>query len=731
MRARNDLMGLALAVSLLVWLANGAIAEEPRSFLAPQAISAVDISQDDRVITVGTMAFRHDANVWQFTTDGAVIAKRSFPPWAPMQVATLNGGKGMAVGLAYSRVTSPEPTVWLGPTESLMNEALKEELVEADTRDSELARWRTGAGAWREGWFASQFGELFVRGSDWVFKPPTTFLKSDGQRLKLRYEDGNLLPTHRAARMVASRDGRRVAFGLVTLSQAEQGVSSTKETLSVYEVQPNRKLWTIEPSKGLPAPELPDPAADFPELNRDFRMRPDVLVPSTIVTGLAVNHNGTRIAIIEHAAWTWVRRGPVIGKWDPPIHAMNFVPRSRGRLRIFDGQGNELFQGLLETADQFEIGFGASPHHLWCWPASWFARGVKGAVWMPTDSSAKLIYRVSNDGQRMEEFAMSSAVAHAAVNPVDGRLLVSGHDGSLRFLTDDQPQRLADLNSPARVAWSSDGSFAIAGNERGRLLRIERDGSIAWDKELPSAESPVPALPPTEVVPGLPIFQGGRLPGGEHAYVGDIWIIRSPKEDNRDEAVMIDCGGTSGFATTRERLRVLGINRLTHILHTHSHGDHCGGAYLWQATGSRIVAPRSAEFTLTWMMPMMTDYGIYPPRRVDDPLPLKRVGDECEFTAAGIKFKAIFVPGHSFDLTLYLTELNGQRIAFTGDLGFDNQDILHRCWGDADKAQAVLEVIRNKLLPWKPDIVFTGHGVRKNGTEFIQNLVTHTEESLK
>ena len=49
-------------------------------FLAPQAISAVDISADGKFITVGTMAFSHDANVWQFAADGREITKRHFPP---------------------------------------------------------------------------------------------------------------------------------------------------------------------------------------------------------------------------------------------------------------------------------------------------------------------------------------------------------------------------------------------------------------------------------------------------------------------------------------------------------------------------------------------------------------------------------------------------------------------------------------------------------------------------
>src|SRR2546422_2967019 len=114
-------------------------------FLASQAISAVDVSADGKFITVGTMAFSHDANVWQFGPDGTVIAKRHFPPWAPMQVATLSGGRALAVGLAYSRVTSPAPTVWFGPSEEFFAATLNDNFGQADSRDGELARLRPGS----------------------------------------------------------------------------------------------------------------------------------------------------------------------------------------------------------------------------------------------------------------------------------------------------------------------------------------------------------------------------------------------------------------------------------------------------------------------------------------------------------------------------------------------------------------------------------------------------------
>src|SRR4029079_532500 len=115
----------------------------------------------------------------------------------------------------------------------------------------------------------------------------------------------------------------------------------------------------------------------------------------TIVTGLAVDRDGSRVAIIEQAAWSWHRRGPAIRKWDPPIHLLNFVPRQRGRLRVFDGEGHELINELLPEAGQFELGFGADADSLWCWPAAWFARGVSGAVWLPTDPPARTLLHLT------------------------------------------------------------------------------------------------------------------------------------------------------------------------------------------------------------------------------------------------------------------------------------------------------------------------------------------------
>jgi len=225
----------------------------------------------------------------------------------------------------------------------------------------------------------------------------------------------------------------------------------------------------------------------------------------------------------------------------------------------------------------------------------------------------------------------------------------------------------------------------------------------------------------------VPVYAVGRV-GKEHAYVGDTWLVKTDAG-----GFLVDAGGSSSIPFTLQKIRAAGADpaKLRYLLHSHSHGDHVGGAYLWRAMGLKIVAPETAALGLTWLMPTVTDYGVWVPRPVDVPLPLKRVGDEPEFTIEGVKIRAVFVPGHSYDLVAYLFELGGKRIVFTGDLGFKNADIVHRCWGDADKGAAVTEAIRTKVLEFHPDVVFTGHDAHAQGFAFLEDLVKRSQETIR
>jgi hypothetical protein len=79
------------------------------TFLTPQAISAVDVSGDGRHIAVSTLAFRHDKNFWLLSSGGEPLRGRHVAPWAPFQIASVP--EAFAVGLAYSRVTGPQPVI--------------------------------------------------------------------------------------------------------------------------------------------------------------------------------------------------------------------------------------------------------------------------------------------------------------------------------------------------------------------------------------------------------------------------------------------------------------------------------------------------------------------------------------------------------------------------------------------------------------------------------------------
>ena len=338
---------------------------------------------------------------------------------------------------------------------------------------------------------------------------------------------GRFLAPQAISAVDVSADGKFITVGTMAFGH----------DANVWQVNPNQKLWTAPPTVVLP-PTLPSPAADFPDMAKDFRLAADALVPGHVATAVALNGDGSRVAVVEYGVWSWVRSRPVIEKWDPPIHTLNFLPGKRGRLRVFDGNGKELFREMLPEDGMFEVGFGDGADEVWCWPTTWFARGMAGAAWLPVDRPAGTLYHVELGSHSAAALAFPDAIADCAVSSKDGRAMVSCWDGRICLL------------------------------------------------------------------------------------------------------------------------------------------------------------------------------------------------EKTDFEVSGLKVHALFVPGHSFDLTIYMTELNGKRIAFTGDLGFENQDILHRCWGDAAKAREVVRVVRNKLLSWRPAVVFTGHGVRTNGTEFLAQLVRQTEQSL-
>jgi glyoxylase-like metal-dependent hydrolase (beta-lactamase superfamily II) len=695
------------------------------AFLKPQSISAVDVSDDGRFVGVTTMAFRQDRNFWLLTDDGKVSWGRYVQPWAPFQAAVLPQGKGFGVGLAYSRVTDPSPTVSLFQGEKSEETALVDNVWP-------MGWLRYGQGDWRTGWPASLLGDLIVRTEDSVF---TVFsndgawrLRSDGSRQKYPLQD------QRPFRMTASADGRVSAFGFLVPDvqklddKTRQKLRLPPALLTVTKAATSEKLWQVKALEVRPVARPPEPAVEFPDMAEDFNMKPLTLAPFRVAVSAALNGDGSRAALTEYGGWLRIKRERGIGSWNP-YYPVPFCPRQRGWLRVFGKGGEEMARAELPAEGLFEVKINRQRDTLWCVPLSWFARGLAGRAWLPADPGANTVFvydlrrKAWTDAWRFPD-----AVSDLGVHPDGDRALVSCWDGKAYQIGRDGAV-LAEVNAgeAARLRWSADGRLAVLGTEAGEVVGVDAAGKVRWRTELPTTDVPPLKEPLKPVFEGVPIYSVGRV-GTEHTYVGDIWLIKTG-----EGGILVDTGGTSGIPYTWQRLKAAGIDPkdVRYVLLSHSHGDHAGAAYLWRTQGAKIVAPATAALTVTWLMPTWSDYSVWVPSPIDKPLPLKRAGDETTFTLCGVPIKAIFVPGHSFDLVLYSMELNGKRVLFTGDLGFEGvSNILHRCWGDRDKALVVTKVVRTQALSLKPDHVFTGHGPREHGTAFLEDLLKRTEEAL-
>jgi glyoxylase-like metal-dependent hydrolase (beta-lactamase superfamily II) len=695
-------------------------------FLAPQSVSAVDVSDDGRSVGVTTLAYRHDRNFWLLSDKGEVQWGRYVQPWAPFQAAVLPGAEAFGVGLAYSRVTDPSPTV------SLFQGEKGDETVLVDGI-WDMGWLRYGEGDWHTGWPVSMIGDLMVRAHGSVF----TVFSHDGawRETSSGGREHYPLPYQRPLRMAASADGHVLAFGYLVPDvsgldeKTRHRLRLPPALLTARDALTSASLWTAAPAPDAPpVARPPEPADDFPDMAEDFNMKPLALVPFRAAVSVAVDGDGSTAAVTEYGGWLRIKRERGIGSWNPD-HPVPFCPRQRGRLRVFGISGQELAQADLPAEGLFEVHLNRQGDTLWCVPLSWFARGLAGRAWLPADPGADTVYvydlrrKAWTDALRFPD-----AVSDLGVHPDGDRVLVSCWDGRAYLVRrDGTVQEQLDVGDAARLRWSADGRLAVLGTQGGDVFGLDARGKERWKTALPVADVPPLKEPLRPVFEDMPVYSVGRV-GTEHAYVGDIWLIKT-----KEGGILVDTGGTSGVPLTWQRLKAAGVDpkEVRYVLLSHSHGDHAGAAYLWRTQGAKVVAPATAAFSVTWLMPTWSDYSIWVPAPIDVPLPLKRAGDETEVTLCGVKIKAIFVPGHSFDAVLYAMEFDGKRVLFTGDIGFEGAtQILHRCWGEREKALVVTRVVRTQALPFHPDHVLTGHGPRPAGTAFLEDLLKRSEDAL-
>ena len=166
---------------------------------------------------------------------------------------------------------------------------------------------------------------------------------------------------------------------------------------------------------------------------------------------------------------------------------------------------------------------------------------------------------------------------------------------------------------------------------------------------------------------------------------------------------------------------------------THHHPDQASGAASLAATGTRIAVPAAErrffeDAQRVWDTAdnrLDHDYNCRPDLvTLRDPVPVSAAfkdGDIHEWQ--GLKFLSIETPGHTDGSLTYLVELDGQRIAFTGDLIYAPGQVhdfysLQKAFpgmeggywgfgGAVDDVKASLD----RILDRKPDLLIPSHGV--------------------
>ena len=184
------------------------------------------------------------------------------------------------------------------------------------------------------------------------------------------------------------------------------------------------------------------------------------------------------------------------------------------------------------------------------------------------------------------------------------------------------------------------------------------------------------------------------------------------------EYALIDAGAGIDPCLILERIDELGIarKRITHLLLTHVHGDHAGGAaFLREALGAIVVCPAEAA---PWLehadkdktsVGAAVEAGVYPENYRLPACPVDRaVKDNDALTIADVVLRVIDSPGHSRGHAAYLLDEAGGRAMFCGDAVFSGGRIsLQNLWDCS-----IPEYARTmaKLYELRPDSLYPGHG---------------------
>ena len=193
--------------------------------------------------------------------------------------------------------------------------------------------------------------------------------------------------------------------------------------------------------------------------------------------------------------------------------------------------------------------------------------------------------------------------------------------------------------------------------------------------------------------------------------LGDVYGIRTSQG-----VIIVDCGvPVEGPAILRETLAYFEVDEpVTHLIITHAHFDHCGGARELQDAGAKvIVGLEDAEYCINGGVERVDspfyDEQIFPAFTPD-------ITIDCDqaLELNGLSFKFIKIPGHTPGSIAIQVKVDKKTIMFTGDAlqpdGLMLENVSLGWQGDPDfNRQNVVDSMM-KLVDYHADMVLPGHG---------------------
>jgi glyoxylase-like metal-dependent hydrolase (beta-lactamase superfamily II) len=655
--------------------------------LLRHGVACLETSEDGSFIAVGTIAPPGGPNLLLLDAGGKIIGEqRAGLRWVN-EVTISNDGHFVA---ALS--TTPEGTAGDTPRFYVFRQG--KELDRLSDRFS-LHNFRPAGCLFHYGDHSNHLPHISRRaGSRWV-------VAGDDQLYWLSLDDpprlqqaalGHGLTTA----MAASGSGLAVVgrFGGARPSDRFQNVLVLKPD------QPKPIVWSRAVSTDVAASAEPEksvygsPAPPY----EDVKFQAPLAV--------AIDAAGKRVAVADYEGRQRVFH-PRDGSEDVSF-GTRFMP-SHPTVHVYDAEGKVLWRvGPESFAEAFwcELTFSPDGRTLLIWPHNWTSRGLGGQPLLPADRQARTLYVLDIAGGGLRTVRLPDAVSCVDIGTQD-RIAVGCWDHKV-YVLDKTCRPIRGLpnglnvGAASLVRVSQDGRRITVATSAGTVRMLDSDGRELWQTDLNKAVKTVAKpdarrLQPGKVGPGIWRTNGGLA----HSDMGSQHLIEAPQG-----LILIDPNAGASFAQNWAKIEAAGFDpmQVKYVLLTHEHGDHAPGAYLWRViTGAQVVASAEMAYILQHHIPGGTGYGFHPPQPVDIAL-----AEDKELDLAGLKVKAIRLPGHTSGSMGYVFAKEGQSYVATGDLIMPGGVLGYS--GSLDFSAADVLASLKKLAAIRPDVVLGGHG---------------------